>query len=333
MRLLEVQQDGALSLTENLHEDDSIPAYAILSHTWQAGEVTFDEFKNGTGNQKAGYEKIRLSTQQAQRDGLCYVWVDTCCINKADAVELQHAINSMFRWYRDAARCYVFLSDVSSPDMESVITAGAPLWEQAFRSSRWFIRGWTLQELLAPRAVSFFSQEWKHLGERHELKHRISEITGIPVSALGDASLDSFSVDERLSWSSRRQTTHKEDRAYSLLGMFNVFMPLLYGEGEENAFRRLKKGIEEKLQDIQPRENEEPAKQSADRNFSEGILMLRSDSIFLQGRLLVRADVQSFLTEALSCSGHVRVILHGLPGVGWAKFLCLEFSDRANFMC
>src|SRR5689334_18628957 len=114
------------------------------SHTWQDGEeVTFDDFKNKTGNHKAGYEKIRFSAQQAQRDGLRYVWVDTCCINKADAVELQHAINSMFRWYRDAARCYVFLLDVPAPGQESIAATGASAWEQAFRSSRWFTRGWT----------------------------------------------------------------------------------------------------------------------------------------------------------------------------------------------
>lgn len=102
--------------------------------------------------------------------------------------------------------------------------------------------------MLAPRVVSFFSQDWKHLGDRHELKDQIHEITGIPVSALAGASLDDFSVNERLSWSDRRRTTRKEDRAYSLLGMFDIFMPLIYGEGEENAFRRLKKGIEEASQ-------------------------------------------------------------------------------------
>lgn len=230
-----------------------MPAYAILSHTWQEGEeVTFDDFKNETGKDRAGYDKIRFCVQQAQPDGLRYFWVDTCCINKADAVELQHATNSMFRWYHDAARCYVFLSDVPGPSQESIAATGAPGCEQAFRGSRWFTRGWTLQELLAPGASSFFSQEWALLGDRDQLKHCISEVTGIPVSALGGASLDSFSIDDRLSWSSRRQTTHKEDRAYSLLGMFDVFMPLIYGEGEENAFRRLKRKIEKAMRDASP---------------------------------------------------------------------------------
>jgi hypothetical protein len=86
----------------------NVPAYAILSHTRQAGqEVTFDEFKRGLGRDKAGFDKIRVCVQQAQRDGLRHCWMDTCCINKADHVELQHAINSMFRWYQEATRCYV----------------------------------------------------------------------------------------------------------------------------------------------------------------------------------------------------------------------------------
>jgi tetratricopeptide (TPR) repeat protein len=252
MRLLEIQHDGALRLTKDLHGDDSVPAYAILSHTWHEDEVTFDDLKHETGTHKAGYEKICFSAQQAQHDGLRYFWVDTCCINKADAVELQDAINSMFRWYRDAAKCYVFLSDVPGPGQELIATTGVPAWEQAFRSSRWFTRGWTLQEMLAPRHVSFFSRDWKHLGDRRQLGHCIQEITGIPIAAISGASLDNFSVDEKLSWSSRRQTTRKEDRAYSLLGIFNVFMSLIYGEGEENAFRRLKKKIEKAVRDGSP---------------------------------------------------------------------------------
>ncbi|KAF2452243.1 P-loop containing nucleoside triphosphate hydrolase protein, partial [Lineolata rhizophorae] len=250
MRLLEVQPDGTFSLTKDLHKDNAIPAYAILSHTWHDGqEVTFHDLNDKTGYPKAGYGKIRFCAQQALRDGLHYIWVDTCCINNADIAELQDAINSMFRWYRDAVRCYVFLSDVQGPEEESTTVAGARAWEQAFRSSRWFTRGWTLQELLAPRTVRFFSRDWKQLGDRHELKDQIHEITSIPVAALGGASLDHFSVEERLSWSRGRRTTRKEDRAYSLLGLFSIFMPPNYGEGEDNAFRRLTKNIEKASQD------------------------------------------------------------------------------------
>ncbi|KAL5373431.1 hypothetical protein DPSP01_012732 [Paraphaeosphaeria sporulosa] len=243
MRLLEIRQDGTLGLTGNFMKDEEVPAYAILSHTWVAGkEVTFDEFIADEGHE-AGYNKIRFCARQAERDGLRYFWVDTCCINKADTVELQHAINSMFRWYQKAARCYVFLSDVPTADLET------PTLKQALRNSRWFTRGWTLQELLAPQVVSFFSKDGKHLGTRHELRQEIHEITSIPVAALTGASLDNFSIEERLSWSERRSTTREEDMAYCLLGIFGVFTYLNYGEGQNNAFRRLKKVIEEDLRE------------------------------------------------------------------------------------
>ncbi|KAF1845557.1 HET-domain-containing protein [Cucurbitaria berberidis CBS 394.84] len=249
MRLLKIEDDGKLSLTKDLiGDDDIVPAYAILSHTWQEDqEVTFDDFINDAGKSKTGYDKLRFCAQQAERDGLRYFWVDTCCINKVNAVELQDAINSMFRWYRDATRCYVFLSDVSATKREANSASFIFTWEPAFRRSRWFTRGWTLQELLAPRNVTFFSREGKQLGDREKLKQLINEITGMPIPAVLGVSLDDFSVDERLSWTERRNTTRKEDKAYSLLGIFGIYLPLIYGEGQENAFRRLRKGIEEHL--------------------------------------------------------------------------------------
>jgi hypothetical protein len=175
--------------------------------------------------------------------------VDTCCINKADLVELQHAINSMFRWYQQAARCYVFLADVSIAEPGPNRAPDVIVWEEEFRRSRWFTRGWTLQELLAPRLVSFYSQEWTYLSDRCDLKQLIHEITNIPCPALAGAPLNSFSVEERLSWSNARQTTREEDKAYSLLGIFGVFTFLNYGEGEANAFKRLRKAIAEDLQE------------------------------------------------------------------------------------
>ncbi|CAN9444961.1 unnamed protein product [Alternaria alternata] len=250
MRLLEIQHDGTIALTEDLIGADNVPAYAILSHTWLPGqEVTFDEFKRGLGRDKAGFDKIRFCAQQAQEDGLRYFWVDTCCINKADHVELQHAINSMFRWYQGATRCYVLLTDVLNAELATNGVPNMPAWEGEFRRSRWFTRGWTLQELLAPRVVSFYARDWTHLGDRHNLKQLIHEITGIPCPALAGARLDTFSVEQRLSWSSERQTTREEDKAYSLLGIFGVFTFLNYGEGETNAFKRLRKAIAEDLQE------------------------------------------------------------------------------------
>ncbi|CAN9205591.1 unnamed protein product [Alternaria alternata] len=250
MRLLEIQHDGTIALTEDLIGAGNVPAYAILSHTWLPGqEVTFDEFNRGLGRDKAGFDKIRFCAQQAQGDGLRYVWVDTCCINKADHVELQHAINSMFRWYQEATRCYVLLTDVLNARSAINRVSDMPAWEGEFRQSRWFTRGWTLQELLAPRVISFYSRDWTHLGDRHSLKQVIHEITSIPCHALTGARLDTFNVEQRLSWSRERQTTREEDKAYSLLGIFGVFTFLNYGEGESNAFSRLRKAIAEDSQE------------------------------------------------------------------------------------
>ena len=247
MRLLKIDDNGRLDLTRDLLGDDEIPRYAILSHTWERDqEVTFDDFKKGTGNDKTGYKKIQFCAKQATHDGLCHFWVDTCCINKSDATELQHAINSMFRWYRGAAKCYVFLKDVSTAKRKADSDSFESAWESSFRMSRWFTRGWTLQELLAPRVVEFYSREGRLIGDLLELKQLVHDITGLPVRALEDSSLSDFGVEERLAWTKKRTTTREEDRAYSLLGIFDICMPLIYGEGHANAFRRLRKEIQER---------------------------------------------------------------------------------------
>jgi hypothetical protein len=224
---------------------DNIPEYAILSHTWGADteEVTFRDLTVGTGKSKAGYDKIRFCGEQAGRDGVEYFWIDTCCIDKSNSTELAEAINSMFRWYQNAAKCYVYLSDVSTNKRKASNQFSELTWEPAFRASRWFTRGWTLQELLAPGSVEFFSQEGKRLGDKRTLERQVHETTGIAVSALQGTPLSQFGVDERLSWAENRQTTRKEDKAYSLLGIFDAYMPLIYGEGRENAFKRLQEEI------------------------------------------------------------------------------------------
>jgi Heterokaryon incompatibility protein (HET)/NACHT domain len=241
MRLLELDSRDELSLITDLVED--IPPYAILSHTWGADddEVTFNDLQSGSGKSKAGYTKIQFCGEQARKDGLQYFWVDTCCIDKSSSAELQEAINSMFSWYRDAAKCYVYLSDVSACECDNH-NQTRQTWESAFRNSKWFTRGWTLQELIAPKSVEFFSPERVCLGNKNGLKQQIHEITGIPVKALRGAPLPDFSVDERMRWAEKRKTKKKEDKAYCLLGIFNIFMPLIYGEGE-NAFIRLKEEI------------------------------------------------------------------------------------------
>jgi Heterokaryon incompatibility protein (HET) len=241
MRLLKVGRCGELSLTEDFVHN--IPPYAILSHTWGADkdEVTFDDLVKGLGKSKHGYTKMEFCGKQARKDGLEYIWVDTCCINKANHTELSEAITSMFRWYHDAAKCYVYLSNVSARKRDNNGQTQRT-WESAFRISKWFTRGWTLQELLAPKSVEFFSREGDLLGDKNMLEQQIHEITGIPITALRGSPLPHFSINERLRWAAKRETKKKEDKAYCLLGIFDIFMPLLYGEGE-NAFIRLQKEI------------------------------------------------------------------------------------------
>ena len=240
MRLLEVLPNGEYRLTEYLN--DAIPRYATLSHTWRSQEVTYQDMINNLGRSKAGYDKIDFCGGQAARDGLQYFWVDSCCIDRSSSAELQEAINSMFCWYQDAVKCYVYLADVSTNMPEP--SDGASTWEANFRASQWFTRGWTLQELLAPNSVEFFSREGRCLGDKKSLESQLHEITGIPIQAFRRTSLSSFSVHERFSWAEKRKTTRKEDGAYCLLGIFDTHMPLIYGEGRENALRRLKRKID-----------------------------------------------------------------------------------------
>jgi hypothetical protein len=246
MRLLKRNATGKFSLTKDLVSDDMIPPYAILSHTWGADteEVSFKDMMDGTGMDKLGYNKIRFCEEQARRDDLQYFWIDTCCIDKSNSTELQEAINSMFRWYRNATKCYVYLVDVSRPALGTDSKLSQPPWESSFRKSRWFTRGWTLQELVASALVEFFSKEGEQLGNKRSLERHIHEVTGIPVKALRGSPLSDFSVPERMLWAEARDTTRKEDKAYSLLGIFNVYMPLIYGEGRENAFKRLRDEID-----------------------------------------------------------------------------------------
>jgi hypothetical protein len=246
MRLLKLNDDGSFS--SKWFSEDKVPPYAILSHTWGTGEddeVTFKDLKDGTSDNKPGFQKLRFCSRQAKDNDLHYFWVDTCCIDKQDLNELTTAINSMFRFYQNAARCYVYLSDVSFRTQDGQFVHVE--WESAFRNSRWFRRGWTLQELLAPKIVDFYSQDGVRLGDKCSLEQQIAKITGIPVEALQGQSLSKFSIEERSSWVKQRQTTKAEDKAYCLLGIFNVFLPLIYSEGEQSAMRRLQKEIRESI--------------------------------------------------------------------------------------
>jgi hypothetical protein len=242
MRLLQWNIDGDFSLTQDITKD--IPPYAILSHTWGAdgNDVTFQDLTTNTSRTKAGYAKLRFCAKQAANDGLQFFWVDTCCIDKSSSAELTEAINSMFRWYRQAVRCYVYLADVRVGSIDGFDDQSPSTWMPTFRKIRWFTRGWTLQELIAPRSVQFFSSESTWLGDKGSMEQQLYEITGIPVEALRGKPLSDFSIAERMSWAAERKTTRYEDKAYCLLGIFDVHIPLIYGEGE-NARVRLQEEI------------------------------------------------------------------------------------------
>ncbi|KAF2878163.1 NACHT domain-containing protein [Massariosphaeria phaeospora] len=236
MRLLYHGEHGQLSVTADLVDEDAIPPYAILSHTWGADEeeVTFEDLAKNVGRDRPGYKKILLYGDHAKRDGLQHFWIDTCCIDKANKAELSLAIRSMFRWYRNASRCYVYLSDIPASPLETGEEAMPPIWDLEFRQCKWFTRGWTLQELLAPGVIH--------------------EVTSIPHNVLEGAPLSQFSVDERFRWRQNRQTKLEEDAAYCLSGIFDVDIAPIYGEGTKEAFRRLQDKIRSHAESIRKRE-------------------------------------------------------------------------------
>ncbi|KAJ9614562.1 hypothetical protein H2200_002699 [Cladophialophora chaetospira] len=214
-----------------------VPIYAILSHTWKDEEVTFSEIQDhGKASKLRGWQKLVDFCKEAARHGMQWAWMDTCCIDKTSSAELSEAINSMFRWYKEAFVCYVYLENLHDPEDQS-------LTANTFAGARWFLRGWTLQELLAPNNVVFYDSGWHDIGTKASLKKDIARITGIDVEVLtGETCIGDYSIARKMSWASLRETTRLEDVAYSLLGIFEVNMPLLYGEGL-NAFKRLQEEI------------------------------------------------------------------------------------------
>ncbi|KAI1653546.1 HET-domain-containing protein [Daldinia decipiens] len=257
MRLLNV---ASFRLEEFIGEKR--PRYAILSHTWGDEEVLFQDIQNhecSMWKQKRGFKKVEDSCRRAKLDRYEYIWIDTCCIDKSSSAELSEAINSMFAWYESSCVCYAFIEDIQDP-------ADLP-------KSRWFTRGWTLQELIAPHDVRFYSKSWELLGDRYTLSSQIAERTGINIPVLtlnrivnnapreqhtgwhsgcigcGDRVrytsniVKNYCVAQKMNWASSRQTTRAEDMAYCLLGIFGIHMTLIYGEGLEGAFRRLQEEI------------------------------------------------------------------------------------------
>ena len=221
---------------------ESVPGgYAILSHVWEETEQTFQDVQALRSHWKRKPRsrtctKIKQFCKLAQRHGYKWVWIDTCCIDKTSSSELSEAINSMFRYYALSRACYAYLSDVPSDCLLQEIFSD-------FWRSLWHTRGWTLQELLAPRLVIFLSREWKVLGTKAELAGVLERITGIPKGVLWlEEELADISLARRMSWAANRKTTRPEDEAYCLMGIFGINMPTLYGEGK-NAFQRLQEEI------------------------------------------------------------------------------------------
>lgn len=211
---------------------NAIPDYAILSHRWEAEEVSFRDIQAGKYTRMKGFSKIKGCCEQAAQDGWEYAWVDSCCIDKSSSAELSEAINSMFKWYQKSQVCYVYLSDVPTGlSIKKHSTAGSE-----FRRSKWWKRGWTLQELIAPNTVIFYDSKWVEIGTKRYLESLISLISGISRPHLRNYM--TASVAQKMSWASTRETTREEDMAYSLMGLFQVNMPPLYGEGMR-AFERL----------------------------------------------------------------------------------------------
>ncbi|KAK6592352.1 kinesin light chain [Botrytis cinerea] len=314
MRLLEMKSPGEFSLI-HVATHDTLP-YAILSHTWADQEVTYQDLISGTGKSKSGYEKIKFCGEQAAKDGLRYFWVDTCCIDKSNSTELSKAINSMFRWYRNAKKCYVYLTDVSTPGDDVYVQANQSTWEVAFRSSRWFTRGWTLQELIAPADVEFFSQERKLLGDKRSLEKPIFEITQIPFQALRGDPFSDFSIAERKRWVAQRQTTEEEDLVYCLLGLCEVSMPPIYGEGKEAALKRLEmtvKGFST---------NESEPKDLKDDTASFIVPFGRNLNFTGRGTQLTEVEAKLF-----TGGGVTKVAITGLGGIGKTQLL-LELVYR-----
>ncbi len=218
--------------------------YAILSHVWDAEEQTFTDVRKlgkkcarrGENPRDFVCEKIRRCCHLAEQHGYKWVWIDTCCIDKSSSSELSEAINSMFYYYSLASICYAYLRDVPTG------TSAAP-FSVKFMDSMWHKRGWTLQELLAPRLVLFVSSSWNIIGSKVDMAEDLEDITDIPSAVLKhEQALSDISIAQRMWWAAERETTRAEDEAYCLLGIFGITMPTLYGEGRQ-AFQRLQEEI------------------------------------------------------------------------------------------
>jgi hypothetical protein len=259
MRLLNAKDFTKRKITlKEFNDDSTTPDYAILSHTWDDDEIKLRDLEGLTRRQlmrKKAYSKLENCCIKTLDWDLEWVWIDTCCIDQQSSAELSEAINSMYQWYRQSAVCFACLSDVSccEDDFGPEIIDNPYQQESGpistFYSARWFTRGWCLQELLAPRNMQFFNMNWDYIGSKRGLKTHISLATDIDAYSLFVPDLSVLSVAYRMTWAAPRKTTREEDIAYCLLGIFNINMPLLYGEGQLRAYGRLQEEIMRRTED------------------------------------------------------------------------------------
>ncbi|KAI1270805.1 heterokaryon incompatibility protein-domain-containing protein [Xylaria sp. FL0933] len=277
MRLLKTKRYALVETNDIPHP---FPQYAILSHTWISpkDEITYQDFKQRKGDiendifKQKGWEKLKKYCDRAAKDGWDWAWMDTCCIDKTNPADTQEAINAMFRWYQNAGICYAYLEDVDvnqvldrpgltdgnyAIDLDLDTIAGKDnvadpngfphMALKAFLiKAKWFTRGWTLQELLAPPYLVFVDRVWRRIGTRESWAEEIKKATKIEARHLTSFSPTDFiscSIAMRLSWASGRETTVEEDETYSLLGLFGISLPLIYGEGRLRAFERLQREL------------------------------------------------------------------------------------------
>lgn len=315
--------------------DATAGTYAILSHTWDGDdEISFQDIQNiEKVRMKSGLNKIEKTCEIAKARHLRHAWVDTCCIDKTSSAELSEAINSMFSWYRDSKICYVYLSDFEP--LPFTLTEVERLQETGARldKCRWFTRGWTLQELIAPRAIEFFDRDWNFIGGKEDLIPYLSRITNIDDSVLTDSSgLQRVPVARKMSWASGRETTRLEDRAYSLLGLFDIHMPLIYGEGFK-SFIRLQQQIATENNDLSLFAWSDP--QTSCSSFS-GILATSPDQFSHCSSLRMHTDQFETIRELAITNSGLRMkksLLCADPDVHGAYLLglnCVECSVRTN---
>lgn len=283
MRLLKTKQ---YELVEAKDIPDPFPPYAILSHTWISPkeEITYQDFKTrkkdivNDAYKQTGWAKLKEYCDRAAKDGWDWAWMDTCCIDKTNSADTQEAINAMFRWYQNASICYAYLGDVDAygtlnnanlidPDHprngdldempEMIQVREEQVSEKAkykmrkevghsLRNANWFKRGWTLQELLAPRYLVFMDKYWHRIGARESWALDIYVVTRIEpkhLNSFNPTDFTSCSIAMRMSWASTRKTTVEEDETYSLIGLFGISLPLIYGEGRWQAFHRLQREL------------------------------------------------------------------------------------------